>query len=30
LVSAILELIGLSKLRRAILQRRQRMFSGDK
>jgi GT2 family glycosyltransferase len=30
LISAILELIGLSKLRRAILQRRQRMFSGDK
>jgi GT2 family glycosyltransferase len=30
LVSAILELIGLSKWRRAILQRRQRMFSGDK
>jgi hypothetical protein len=28
--SAILELIGLSKLRRLVLQRRQRMFSGDK
>jgi hypothetical protein len=30
LISAILELIGLSKLRSIILQRRQRMFSGDK
>ena len=30
LISAILELMGLSKLRRLILQRRQRMFSGDK
>jgi len=30
LVSAILNLIGLSKLRAAILHRRQRMFSGDK
>jgi len=30
LISAILELIGLSKLRRVILQRRQRMLSGDK
>jgi glycosyltransferase involved in cell wall biosynthesis len=30
LISAILELMGLSKLRRVILQRRQRMFSGDK
>jgi len=30
LISAILELIGLSKLRNVILQRRQRMFSGDK
>ncbi|HLO16403.1 MAG TPA: glycosyltransferase family 2 protein [Anaerolineales bacterium] len=29
-VSAILNLIGLSKLRASILQRRQRMFSGDK
>lgn len=28
--SAILELIGLSKLRRLVLQRRQRMFSGDR
>ena len=28
--SAILELLGLSKLRRLVLQRRQRMFSGDK
>jgi len=28
--SAILELIGLGKLRRLVLQRRQRMFSGDK
>jgi glycosyltransferase involved in cell wall biosynthesis len=30
LVSALLELIGLSKLRRIILQRRQRRLSGDK
>jgi GT2 family glycosyltransferase len=30
MISAILELIGLSKLRRVILQRRQRMLSGDK
>jgi glycosyltransferase involved in cell wall biosynthesis len=30
LVSAILELIGLSKLRNLFLRRRQRMFSGDK
>ncbi len=30
LISAILELMGLSKLRRVILQRRQRMFSRDK
>jgi hypothetical protein len=30
LISAILELIGLSRLRDLILQRRQRMFSGDK
>ena len=28
--SALLELTGLSKLRTALLQRRQRMFSGDK
>jgi len=28
--SAFLELVGLSKLRKALLQRRQRMFSGDK
>jgi GT2 family glycosyltransferase len=30
LISAILELVGLSKLRDLILQRRQQMFSGDK
>jgi GT2 family glycosyltransferase len=30
LISAILELIGLGRLRDLILQRRQRMFSGDK
>jgi hypothetical protein len=30
LISAFLELIGLSKLRSLILQRRQRKFSGDK
>src|SRR5690349_14953821 len=30
LISAFLELIGLSKLRSIILQRRQRKFSGDK
>jgi GT2 family glycosyltransferase len=30
LISAILELMGLGKLRRVILQRRQRMFSRDK
>ena len=30
LVSALLELVGLSKLRNWVLQRRQRMFSGDK
>jgi glycosyltransferase involved in cell wall biosynthesis len=30
LISAILELIGLSRLRNLILQRRQRMFSGNK
>jgi GT2 family glycosyltransferase len=29
-ISAILDLIGLSKLRDLVLQRRQRMFSGDK
>ncbi|MBN2115877.1 MAG: glycosyltransferase [Anaerolineales bacterium] len=29
-VSALLNLAGLGKLRRAILRRRQRMFSGDK
>ncbi len=28
--SALLELIGLGKLRNSLLQRRQRMFSGDK
>src|SRR6185295_8167887 len=28
--SALLELMGLSKLRDALLQRRQRMFSGDR
>jgi hypothetical protein len=28
--SAFLELVGLSKLRNALLQRRQRTFSGDK
>ena len=28
--SALLEIVGLSKLRDAFLQRRQRMFSGDK
>ena len=28
--SALLELVGLSKLRNALLQRRQRMFSGNK
>jgi len=30
LISALLELVGLSKLRNLILQRRQRMFSRDK
>lgn len=30
LISALLELIGLSKLRDLVLKRRQRMFSGDK
>jgi len=30
LISAILDLMGLSKLRDLVLQRRQRMFSGDK
>jgi GT2 family glycosyltransferase len=30
LISAVLELMGLSQLRRVILRRRQRMFSGDK
>jgi len=29
-ISAILDLMGLSKLRDLVLQRRQRMFSGDK
>jgi GT2 family glycosyltransferase len=29
-VSALLELVGLGKLRDALLQRRQRLFSGDK
>jgi hypothetical protein len=29
-ISAILELIGLSKLRNLVLQRRQRRFSGDR
>jgi len=30
LISAVLELMGLSQLRKVILRRRQRMFSGDK
>ncbi len=30
LISSLLELVGLSKLRKLILQHRQRMFSGDK